>query len=179
MLKKPVRSVWSLCRPGATHLHPSPFGGQVLAQDHVYVNGCTSQIKSAYFLVKLFRRWEAHYAIFFSTRTSRSMMRLSASSIKEINHTTATSQLDVSYTLPSLEDSGFSVIPHTSLAPNTSVLSGNCVSIENSLLICNADSSGHHTGTSHTADSEHIFESLLWDVNHIINIIKDWRPFLI
>lgn len=37
----------------------------------------------------------------------------------------------------------------------------------------------NHKRISHTADSELIFESILWDVNHIINIIAGWRPFLI
>lgn len=73
-----------------------------------------------------------------------SLPKMHLSATTEINHVTATPQMDISASLPALEDTGFSVITSTSLALNTSALSGNCVSW-NPLLICPSsatDSSG-------------------------------------
>ncbi|XP_037617003.1 uncharacterized protein LOC119483053 [Sebastes umbrosus] len=160
-------------------LDPSfPSCGQSVMLDHVYINGCTPQIKSTYIentvehFLDSYSQDEEHWTFFpsqssgqfFSTQTSRnylsthplpsedvlreqaesneftslllvSMMHLSATT--EINHLTATLKRDISDTLPALEGTGFSQI--------TSAFSGNCVSSENSLLICQpsaTDSSG-------------------------------------
>ncbi|XP_044041412.1 uncharacterized protein LOC122870992 isoform X3 [Siniperca chuatsi] len=146
-------------------LDPSfPLCGQSVAQDHVYVNGCTPQIRrtdlenTVEHVLDFLTGYSPdgkHWTVFpsqflmsdsseqfFSTQTSNPAMHLSASKTTEINHVTATPQMDISDTLPSLEASGFLVITYTSLAANTSALSGNCVRIENSLLICQTDSSG-------------------------------------
>lgn len=113
-------------------IHPSlPLRGQVVTQDHVYVNGCTPQIKSTYLystvehildFLSSYSQDEKYWAFFNPDMEPNDA---SASTTEEINHITATPQMDISYARPSLEDSGFSVITYTSLAPNTSVLGGN------------------------------------------------------
>lgn len=129
--------------------------GQSQAQDHVYISGCTQQIKSTSLestkedVLISYSQDEKHWTSFqsqflmsHSSGASNPTMHLSASTTTGINHVTATPQMDISDTLPSLEDSDFSVITYTSLAPSSSALCGNCVSIENSLLIRQTDSSG-------------------------------------
>uniref|UniRef100_A0A8P4KJE8 Peptidase S72 domain-containing protein n=1 Tax=Dicentrarchus labrax TaxID=13489 RepID=A0A8P4KJE8_DICLA len=144
------------------NLDPSfPAYGQSVAQDHV--NGCTPEIRSTYLkstvehildVLTSYSQDKKHWTAFqsqfvmfdssgqlFSTQTSSPTMHLSDSATTEINHITATPQMDISVTLPTL-DGSFSAITYTSLAESTSALSGNCVSTENSLLTHQTDSSG-------------------------------------
>ncbi|XP_078021195.1 uncharacterized protein LOC117249027 isoform X2 [Epinephelus lanceolatus] len=159
------------------NLDPSfPVCGQSVMQDHVYVSGCITHIKSTYventveYVVdsnsqdeKLWTDFPSQVLMFdssrrfFSTKTSReylsmhplpsedilmkqtesnalmsSLLHLSATI--ETNQLTATPQLDISEALPALEGTGFSVI--TSPALDTTGLSNNYVSLENSLFIC-------------------------------------------
>lgn len=136
-----------------------PLCDKSVARDHVYVSNCTLKNKSTYlestaqnvpdFLTSYSQDEEYSTAFrsqflmfdssreFFSTQTWSPATHLSASATTEINLITAAPQMDISDAFPPLEHSGFSVITHTSLAASTSALT-----IENSLLIRQTDSSG-------------------------------------
>lgn len=110
-----------------------PLCGQSVAQDHVYVNRCTPEIKSTYL------ESTVDHVLDFMTSYSQDEKHWTAFQSQFLIFDSATPQLGISDVLPTLDGSGFSVITYTSLAPSTSALS---VSIENSLFICQTDSSG-------------------------------------
>lgn len=172
-------------------IHPSlPLCGQVVTQDHVYVNGCTPLIKSTYLystvehildFLSSYSQDEKYWAafqsqfvmfdssgLFFFFNPNMEPNDASASTTEEINHITATPQMDISYARGQwLLSNHIHIISTKHICPQWQL------SEYREFLVNppHRQQWANHKRISHTADSEHIFESILWDVNHIINII--------